>query len=290
MKLIAIDLDGTLINKGQISQENSNAIKKAQQQGIEVTIATGRAHFDARKICEKAGICAHIISCNGAMIHLKDGQNISATTIAKNDVEKILTWLENKNFYYEVYTDKKIYRPANGKEILELEMAGITGKSSIKAQWMIKAMCGQAGLDSINGYQDFIDTDEAFYKVLACSFDKIKYQHARENFLEMKHLSLDSSADSNFELVDKKVSKGNALEILAASLRIPFDQVMAIGDSPNDISMLQKVKYSVAMGNAAEEIKELCNFVTRSYEQDGVAHAIHQALATNWSSLELGNI
>ena len=71
--------------------------------------------------------------------------------------------------------------------------------------------------------------------------------------------------------------------MLAAQLKIPFDQVMAIGDSPNDISMLERVKYSVAMGNAKEEIKTLCKFVTHTNRNNGVAHAIYQAMDTTWS-------
>ncbi len=73
MKLIALDLDGTLLNnKSLISNENIDAIRYAQNKGVEVTISTGRPHFDVCSICEKANISTHIIGNNGASIHFKD--------------------------------------------------------------------------------------------------------------------------------------------------------------------------------------------------------------------------
>jgi len=286
LKLIAIDLDGTLLNEGhQISEENIKAIRQAEQQGIEVVIATGRSYFDAHAICGKVGLANYIISCNGASIHSREGQQISAIKMEKHDVEHIMKWLEDRNFYYEVSTNNGIYAPCAGRGILELELEELKGTSSEKnvvdLQKLIELMYGQLGMVFVNQYQEFISQEDVFYKILACSFDEVKRKNGVEQFKGMKQLSMASSTDSNFELVSQKASKGNALEMLAAQLKIPFDQVMAIGDSPNDISMLERVKYSVAMGNAKEEIKALCNFVTHTNGKNGVAHAIYQAIDAN---------
>jgi len=286
MKLIAIDLDGTLLNEGyQISDENIKAIKQAEQQGIEVVIATGRSYFDARAICGKAGLANYIISCNGASIHSREGQQISSIQMEKHDVEHIIKWLDDRNFYYEVSTNKGIYAPCAGRKILQLELEGLKGTNSeehlVALQKLIELMHGQLGMVFVNQYQEFIGTDDVFYKILACSFDEAKRKNGVNQFMRMKQLSMASSFPSNFELVNQKASKGNALEMLAAQLKISFDQVMAIGDSPNDISMLGRVKYSVAMGNAKEEIKALCKFVTQTNGENGVAHAINQAIAAN---------
>jgi len=283
MKLIAIDLDGTLLHEGRhISEENITAIKQAEQQGIEVVIATGRSYFDARAICEKAGLGNYIISCNGAAIHSREGQQISAIQIDKADVEDIIKWLDERNFYYEVSTNKGIFAPCAGREILQSEIEALKDTSStenvVKLQKLIELMHGQFGMVFVNQYQECIDRGDAFYKILACSFDEAKRQNGVDQFMRMKQLSMASSVESNFELVDQKASKGNALEMLATRLKIPFNQVMAIGDSPNDISMLERVNYSVAMGNANDEIKALCNFVTYTNRNNGVAHAIYQAL------------
>lgn len=280
MKLIAIDMDGTLLNeKHQISSENSNAIRQAEEQGVEVVIATGRAYFDARSICEKAGLNPYIISYTGATIHSKDGQSIYSMPMDKQDVKKIVRWLDENRFYYEVSTDTGIYTPSIGKEILQLELDELKGTPAetrlVGLERLMKAMYGQFGMVFFNKHEEFMSRDEGFYKILGCSFNEIKHQIGVKQFSGMKQLGMVSSADSNFELLNQYASKGNSLELLAAQLQIPFDQVMAIGDSPNDISMLERVKHSVAMGNAKEEIKAICKFVTHTNINNGVAHAIY---------------
>lgn len=284
MKLIAIDLDGTLLNeKHQISEENSRALKRAKEQGIEVVIATGRAYFDARSICEKAGLNPYIISYTGAAIHSKEGQSIYSMPMDKQDVRTIVSWLDENRFYYEVSTDTGIYTPSVGKEILQRELDELKGTPNetklAGLERLMKAMYGQFGMIFFNKHEEFMNREEGFYKILGCSFNETKHQIGVKQFSGMKQLEMVSSAESNFELLNEQASKGNALELLAAQLHIPFDQVMAIGDSPNDISMLASVKHSVAMGNAKEEIKAICKFVTHTNVNDGVAHAIyHYAL------------
>ncbi|MCY8128248.1 Cof-type HAD-IIB family hydrolase, partial [Bacillus spizizenii] len=84
MKLIAIDLDGTLLNsKHQVSLENENALRQAQRDGIEVVVSTGRAHFDVMSIFKPLGIKTWVISANGAVIHDPDGRLYHQETIDK---------------------------------------------------------------------------------------------------------------------------------------------------------------------------------------------------------------
>ena len=281
MKLIAIDMDGTLLNeKHQISEENSAAIRAAQERGTEVVIATGRAYFDARSICEKAGLNTYIISYTGATIHSKEGQLTYSMPMDKQDVTQIVNWLDENRFYYEVSTDTGIYIPSVGKEILESELDELRGTPEetriAGLERLLVAMYGQFGMIVFNNREEVMNRDEGFYKILGCSFNELKHQTGINRFNGMKQLEVVSSADSNFELLHLKSSKGNALELLAAQLQIPFNKVMAIGDSPNDISMLERVEHSVAMGNAKEEIKAICKFVTHTNLNNGVAHAIYK--------------
>lgn len=110
MSFIAIDLDGTLLNdQNEINEENIKAIQSAQENGFEVVISTGRAYFDVRTICEKAGISPYVIGTNGATIHAKNGECLSSITLAKDRAESILQWLDERNYYYEVFTDQAIY-------------------------------------------------------------------------------------------------------------------------------------------------------------------------------------
>ncbi|MES9740423.1 HAD hydrolase family protein, partial [Peribacillus frigoritolerans] len=108
------------------------------------------------------------------------------------------------------------------------------------------------------------------------SFDENKLEEAWNQFKKFDELMVVSSADHNIEITSKKASKGIALEKLAFLMNGSLDKAMAIGDSNNDLSMFQKVGYSVAMGNAKDVIKTACTTTTLTNEENGVAYAIYR--------------
>ncbi|WP_028400169.1 Cof-type HAD-IIB family hydrolase [Ectobacillus panaciterrae] len=283
MSLIAIDLDGTLLNhRNEISEENIKAIQYAQERGFEVVISTGRAYFDVRKICEKAGLSTFVIGTNGATIHSKDEKRISAAAIDKNHVLSILRWLDERNYYYEVFTEKAIYTLKKGREDFYNEIKSMSS-ADLDADMkelveMAERQFDQFGYVLVENYHDILKQEEDFYNILACSFDKKKLEEGWAQFKEFDELLVVSSADHNIEITSKNASKGIALEKLVSLTNCSLDQAMAIGDSNNDLSMLQKVGYSVAMGNAKDEIKNVCTATTLKNDENGVAHAIYQYL------------
>lgn len=143
MRLIATDLDGTLLNhKNEISTENAEALKFAQNQGIEVIIATGRTYADVNSICKKAGISTYIISSNGAAIHSIAGEEISSISIDRTDAKEILQYLEENNYYYEISNSNNIFSPISGRNLLlsELDNLFLLNPSLNKA---IYRMCAE---------------------------------------------------------------------------------------------------------------------------------------------------
>ncbi|MFX3623451.1 MAG: Cof-type HAD-IIB family hydrolase [Ectobacillus sp.] len=281
MGLIAIDLDGTLLNhQNEISEENIKAIQYAQEKGIEVVISTGRAYFDARKICEKAGLSTFIIGTNGATVHSKEEQRIAATRIERNHVQSILQWLDERNYYYEVFTDTAIYTIRKAREhfyneIQRMKRANLDAHTQELAT-VAERQFDQFGYVFAESYHDILKQEENFYNILACSFDKKRLEEGWAQFKEVDALTVVSSANHNFEITSRYASKGIALEMLASLTNRSLDQAMAIGDSHNDLSMFEKVKYSVAMGNAKDEIKAACAMTTLKNDEHGVAHAIYQ--------------
>ncbi|NFA60297.1 Cof-type HAD-IIB family hydrolase [Clostridium sporogenes] len=282
MKLIALDLDGTLLNnKSLISNENIDAIRYAQNKGIEVTISTGRPHFDVCSICEKANISTHIIGNNGASIHFKDKKKLYSIGINKKDVKEILYWLTDKNFYYEVSTNKAIYTPFNGKDILKMEADKLISSNpkSINTKEIYESyekQFIQAGFIFVDNYKDILDRNDDFYNILAFSFNDEKRKAGMNYFKDLNKFSVFSSGNHNFEIVNKHTSKGASLERLASNLNISLDETMAFGDNYNDVSMFEKVKYSIAMGNADENIKSICKLVTDTNYNNGVAKMIYE--------------
>lgn len=281
MKLIAVDLDGTLLNcRNEISEENVKAIKYAQSKGIEVIIATGRAYFDALSICKRAGISTYVISDNGAAIHCPESRQIFSIAMDKGDVHQIIRLLEEHDLYYEVFTNNAIYTTLNKREVLQIEMDKIRIESPeldiSPLHQAARTQFSQSGFVFVNNYIEILEKDEKYYKILAFSFDEAKRKTGINLFNSMKQLSLVSSGDYNLEISSKYTSKGNALERLAPILGFSFENTMAIGDSYNDISMLKKARYNVAMGNAKDDIKEICDIVTSANDENGVAHAIYK--------------
>ncbi|MDM5225135.1 Cof-type HAD-IIB family hydrolase [Cytobacillus sp. NJ13] len=279
MSFIAIDLDGTLLNdQNEINEENIKAIQSAQENGFEVVISTGRAYFDVRTICEKAGISPYVIGTNGATIHAKNGECLSSITLAKDRAESILQWLDERNYYYEVFTDQAIYALKKEREQFYKEIQSLKSADSEMTELAAEAerQFDQFGFVLVESCQDILGQAEEFNNILACSFDKMKLVEAWNEFKTFDELMVVSSADHNIEITNKGATKGMALEKLAFMLNGTLDRAMAIGDSNNDLSMFEKVGCSVAMGNAKDEIKAVCTMTTLTNVENGVAYAIHR--------------
>ena len=283
-RLIAVDLDGTLLNEeSRISDKNIEAIKFAQKNGIEVVIATGRAHFDVKKIFEDTGINTWIISANGATIHQPNGELFHSVPIDKEVAIDALSWLEKEGFYYEVSSNHSIFSPQIGQELLAIEMDRIkSANPDVNIEGLRSAaekQNSQAGFSFIQSYKNLIEKDMDIYNILAFSFHEEKLKNGWSKFEAVDELTIVKSANHNFELVHKNASKGNALQILANKLNIEVADTAAVGDSYNDLSMLKAAGRSAAMGNANQDIKNACKEITLTNDEDGVAHFIYKLMS-----------
>lgn len=282
-KLITIDLDGTLLNKrSKISTENLAAMKHAQSHGAEVVIATGRAQFDVQKILAHTDMNPWIIGTNGATIHQPDGEMFHAVPLNKQDVMDITGWLEQENFYYEVFGEEAIYTPQNREDLLAVEIdrerQSNPDTDTARLEHAAKTQFSQNGFSFIKSSKELLNIDSDIYNILAFSFDKEKLKKGWRKFESRDDLTLVSSGEHNFELEDPAASKGLALERLIAHLGIAAADTAAIGDSYNDISMLQVADKGAAMGNADQEVKNAAQEVTLTNDEDGVAHFIYSII------------
>lgn len=281
MKLFATDLDGTLLNSNhEISKENANALKSAQQNGVEVSIATGRIYSDALDLCKKANINTHIISNNGSMIFSKEGKKLKSWTIDRNCIEYVFNWLNENEYFYQICTDKNIFLPHNARELLRKDFDNVKLNNPSFNEDILNNISNliftQEGIKLVKNKDDILKSNLDFCSITAISLDKDKLNYGREHYRNFKELSMVISHEYNFELTNKNVSKGNSLEYLANYLGISLTDVAAIGDNYNDVSMFKKAKISVAMGNADDAIKKICKHVSLSNDLNGVAHFIHK--------------
>ncbi len=288
MSLIAIDLDGTLLNEScEISAENAAAVRRAQQSGVIVAISTGRMHFDVREICRRAAIKTPIVSANGGIVHDEAGNLLYNAAMEREAVLAAVNWLEEQAVYYEVSTDAAIYAPRQGRDRLAAEMERLRDVEpmvKMRSAAEIEArQDSQAGRVVVADYREALPETEDVYKLYAFTYDRAVQSAAVREFGACEQIAVYQGGPYSFDLVAAEASKGEGLSRLAVHLGLELKEAAAIGDSQNDIAMFEAVGCSIAMGNAKPEIKGLCRFVTKTNQEDGVAHAIDKLLAGSWN-------
>lgn len=283
MPMIALDMDGTLLNsKKEISADNLAAILEAQAQGYEIVIATGRFSGDAWRILRPYGFSHWLISSNGAMIHSPSGEILGTSPMEAADVLQAITWLDSNGYYFEVTSDQGIHAWLPHHESLLGELAPLKAAQPDtdiqRLRDVITTWSVQKGYRPIDSFEALLALSEEWHNILVISFTPRMLVEGMKHFENWGRLTLSSSWRYNFELMAPATSKGNALKLLGDRLGIPMTETMAIGDNHNDLSMLTLATYAVAMGNAEEAVIRNCPILTCSHEEHGVARAIHALL------------
>lgn len=268
IKLIALDLDGTLMSADHltISEENRNALKKAHEKGVKISISTGRTLALIGDICDQAPEIDFIMYSNGAGVFDRRLEESIYTNLLSWDFsEKVLDYLEEHKAFYEVYVDGKSYAQIN------------------KRDYFIDDLLPQEFTDALIGVMHFVDNvkqtvyGKGIEKISIYSCDTVVLKEMEEHFYAMNlEADITSSILNNIELTNKNVNKGTALDGMCRALGITADEVMAFGDAGNDIPMLAYAGYSFAMANGSDECKATAKYMAKSNVENGVALAIEE--------------
>lgn len=272
-KLICIDMDGTLLNNNhEISERNKKAIKEATKRGIKVAVTTGRLFASAKYYADIIGVKTPIISCNGAFIREREADSIIYESLLSLDQLKRIYEVINKYEISMVYFNtsntvicEKIVPKNHGYKIMNERMGDLDEKVVFVEEIDFK--------DAFKLYENKI------LKAICIENKEEKLKDlfkAKEELKKYDDLYVVSSSKSNFEVMNKGTSKGKAVEVLANKLNIKREEVMAIGDSENDLSMIEFSGLGVAMGNSEEFLKSRADYITDINEEDGVAKAIEK--------------
>ncbi|MEW9500913.1 Cof-type HAD-IIB family hydrolase [Jeotgalibacillus marinus] len=283
IKLMASDMDGTLLNGDhEIGMKSIKAIKEAQKHGVEVLVATGRSYLEAMLPLKEAGIVCPVIAVNGAEVRSAEGEQLLVKGIDDKAAKHVAEQLEELDIYFEVYTNKGTF--TNDKEqgialLIDIFLTTNPDTPLPHVQTEANNRYDEGHITVIKGYEELLkDSTQTVFKFLAFSANPDLLVKAREILLKLDDLAISSSGNENLEITSSRAQKGLALEWYCANKDIAMKNVMAIGDNYNDLSMMEKAGYSVAMGNAPEDIKEQCMHVTTSNREDGVAKAIQQLI------------
>ncbi|CQR45921.1 Putative phosphatase YwpJ [Paraliobacillus sp. PM-2] len=280
MKLIAIDLDGTLLNGDcEVSDKNIDAIHRAINKGIDIVIVTGRPFIAAKSLLNKVGLSLPIISLNGAVIYSNKEEVIEITPMNLSISQQILTIFQENKIYTEIYTNKGTYS-INKKDVINNIM--VRANSHIEKNVALQRANQRIEVEKVKFIEDYntlITLEDIYiYKIQGFSL-KQKLLRRMCSQLNTEDIIITSSGNISIEINHVDAQKGIALCMFARDKGIQMKDTMAIGDNLNDISMLNIVGQSVAMGNADNEIKKVCHYTTKNNNEDGVAFAIEKVLS-----------
>lgn len=237
LKLVALDMDGTLLNsEEEISEYTKEVIAKALVKDVHVILSTGRWLDSCYPYAELLELPSYLVTSNGGEI-----------------------WTVNKEL-----RDQHLLDPERVQMMWEL------GDKLGLHSWMVAT----DGVWHGNRPDDFFAHE--WLKYGCDSLDMKKLDKVVEELSYYEELELTNSLPTNVEVNPKGVNKASALKKVCDEIGITMNNVMAVGDSLNDIKMIQQAGLGVAMGNAQEAIKNVADHVTDTNNNDGVAKAIEK--------------
>ncbi|MEO3946087.1 Cof-type HAD-IIB family hydrolase [Gorillibacterium sp. CAU 1737] len=256
-KLIAIDIDDTLINDDkEVTPATQKALEQAVEKGVIVTLATGRAYASAQKIARQTGLNVPIITYQGALIkNLMDEEVLFERFVPKEAAHKLLDFCLERNLHLQTYVDDKLSAREDNEKLrgyCELNRTPYSIEPDFRAM-----------MDKPTPKLLIID-DPAYLDEIAPELKEllgpdVHITKSKPHFLEIMH---------------REGTKGHALGFLARHFGCELSETIGVGDSWNDREMLLEAGLGVAMGNATPQLKEIADYVTASNNEDGVKQVI----------------
>lgn len=268
IKLVALDLDGTtLTDDKHISSDTRQALEAAAEKGVNVVIATGRT-FSAvpEEIFEVKGI-RYVMTSNGAAItDMHENKVIYENCIAPSAVENIVALMAQHDFMVETFVGGTAYIDRRFYE-------GIRD-CKIGYRHMEYVLTTRTPVDDLLGF--ILENKERIENINVNFEFQEDRRMMREKMLQIPDTTLTTAFDTNLEIGGATTSKASALLHLETVLGVKPEEMMAVGDSPNDMAMMRLAGLPVAMGNAKDEVKEIAVYVTDTNKNDGVAKAVRK--------------
>ena len=267
IKILAFDMDGTLLNnKGVLSEVNKACILRALEKGYHIVIATGRVYSALPKDVMQVEGIRYVITSNGAhIVDMNTKETIYSNLLTRQAVEAALPWISDPDIMREVFFGHDVYADKHCMD--DLERYGIVSPKS--QQYVLETR--KPVEDTIALVKEHAERLENINLIFS---DEEKRKRYWEELSSHSGLTVVSSMPFNIELGGATTSKASALNALAKRLGLGHENIMSFGDSTNDAQMLSAAQIGVAMGNAVQELKEMADYITSTNEEDGVADAL----------------
>lgn len=267
-KLIALDMDGTLLNSDKIiTEKTKSALIAAKEKGVKVVLASGRPIDGLRRYLKELDLVdtdEYVLSYNGCLVQETKGDAIIHEVGLKG---------EDLHYIYDLSTK------------LGVNIHAFSSKDGLITPKTSKYTKIEASMNGIDiKIVDFkkIDKDETIIKIMLIDEPDIldlaisklpKEAYERYNIVK--------STPHFLEVINKEGNKGAGLKALAKHLNITKEEIIAVGDAGNDLEMIEYAGLGVAMENATDEVKKSANYMTSSNNEDGIAQVIEKFIVSN---------
>lgn len=285
-KLVAIDLDGTLLNSyGEVSNENKQAIINVINSGVEVVLSSGRIGDSVESIANELGANNYYISGNGSMLYnMKEEKVEYENFIEKEKMLKLIKICDENSIYYSIYTENMVITKS-----LKYNVAFYNYENSKKA------FDKRTNINIVQNIYEYVKNleENKFLKITICDDSEIIFSRIIDKFkkinnidvLDVAHMSRKIIKDGTeevpveyyyTEITNKNVDKWTAIEYLIRKINIKKEEVIAIGDNMNDEIMIKNAGLGVSMGQANPKIKKIADVVTQDNNNNGVAFILNK--------------
>ncbi len=275
IKLIAIDLDGTLLDSNRLlSEGNKQAIQEAKDQGVKVVLCTGRPLRSMTHLLEEANLLEEddlVITYNGGLIQKsKTGEIIKEITLDRAESLDIYHLSQQLNLPVNFIDLDYVYEPTYPEGIESIYMQSsreVPKANALKFKDIdINNLPNPFKINKIVMSRPGAELDRAIPKIPAEYYKKY---------------NIYKSQDFILEVLPKYVDKGYSMRVLGEMFGLKKDQIMGIGDQENDLSLVKNAGLGIAMENAIDKVKEAADYITYSNDENGVAHAIRKFVLNN---------
>ncbi len=271
IKLIALDLDGTLFNhNGKITPMTIAELNRAAAKGVHTVISTGRPFNGLPFEQIKDTAIEYALTTNGAAIYrIKNKECLYDNTMDLEMLQPILDYILSRNIHIDLYIDGEGFTPVRCRENI--------GKLDVPESLRKYMIATRTPVEDLRAYVD--DCGKKIQKINLNFYPQPDgtrlYRDETIKFLKSQSaIEVVCGGFDNFEISKAGVTKSTGLKALTALLGVTMEETMAVGDSENDYSMINAAGLGVAMGNASDDIKAIADYITTSNEEDGVGEAI----------------
>lgn len=254
-KLIFFDIDGTIVAEGTgyLPESTVRAIAQARKNGHKTFINTGRTLFSVDEYLKDIGFDGYVCGC-GTAVYLQD-KTLYKKTLSHDYCMEIIKMLRDCGITAVFESEDGVF--------FDEELPDHKVLSDLKARFGTKAFDVPKCLENT----DLVFDKFVIWLNTACERRRF-FQYILENFA-----CIDRGADM-WEIVPKECSKATGIQCLMDYYNVPLEDCYAIGDSTNDLPMLEFVPNSIAMGNSMKEILPYCAYQTADLEEDGIEKAL----------------